>query len=1080
MTSIVPGGQAGAVGGSATTKAGVQAQLDALASAMRQIAGSASIVRGDDAPTDPLNATFELYVDPVNGVDTFAHGDFNSYDPSGATIEEQIQNKLKRITNQRMVCGYSKQRPFRTVNRAAIEAAIITSRTWFINDYRTHVDCIVVYLSAGVHVVYNNPGTGTVTSWPDNYDPSIAELIKFNPPEGGVILPRYASIQGADLRKCTIRPNYVPTTADEAADYSNRSCIFRATPSMLSFGFTFFDSWTEQRSHHLLSCFEFASRTQLDAFYAKVNTACSVGGNLDAARLVARPSEYKVVGPIEGEPAPEWDTTVSASAYIFNMSIRSNYGMAGIFVDGDKVEGLKSVVTAQFTGVSLQKDMSCWEIYSGGSWVTPTYAQYISAQPDDVRMKPARRSRHLTAINDAFVQAVSVFCIGQGVGYATDNGGEITVTNSNSSFGGCASLSKGYKRAAFPQDSNWSVNRLQVARTPSEKTGNIRRTYLGQVSELSTSPNRIVLAAALSSAISNSTTVPDILNNSGYTFRAGTQLWIENPAGPDWRAQLPGSAWNSSNPTFIELSAQPVESGGSPVLDPATAIGKRVYIRRVVDTRTPAERRWSLQLANTASSRIPERNFVIQTDPTRAGGAITRALNNTTELLLVTKTGSGPVPGPGVTRTAEITLRRGAASISYAQNTYYPKGTVVKSGNKHWQNTANTNSPTPTPEAPLWIETFVHQPSAYNTEDNNANEIPLLIFDTDTDTSEDSTTLGINWSTIFTTAGDVQNQYRRGTDYLGAHAFLVAMGISSANAHTALLPREEAARLLDPSNATDFPNAPVGGAATGRGNWAVEFRRPSILRLYGHAWEWAGWLNYSKSLPGAQQQLSSFNKFTYYFTNETGGRVVPQGSNEDGFNISPRGLEDIETGALVTVEDLDAPDIDLPTFDSDITITNLTVLGILNLTDVTTIVGAGDLFPYLPLIGAPDADITLRSLGISQGPDPNFALALNGAGKGSVVALGSGTAIDCRLGNFFKRSMAGNLTFTFTNPPATGRYSFTLEIVYTSGAITFPAGLRHLFGSPPLLATGTTYQFAISTSNAGARWLCVTLEWPTA
>ena len=72
------------------------------------------------------------------------------------------------------------------------------------------------------------------------------------------------------------------------------------------------------------------------------------------------------------------------------------------------------------------------------------------------------------------------------------------------------------------------------------------------------------------------------------------------------------------------------------------------------------------------------------------------------------------------------------------------------------------------------------------------------------------------------------------------HAFLVALGFTDTQAHAALVPQSADDRLLDPASATDFPNAPSGGAATDRGNWAIEFRRPSTLRLYGHAWEWAG------------------------------------------------------------------------------------------------------------------------------------------------------------------------------------------------------------------------------------------------
>ena len=51
------------------------------------------------------------------------------------------------------------------------------------------------------------------------------------------------------------------------------------------------------------------------------------------------------------------DTVKSASPYIFNISLRSVYGMCGMeHADGNKAGGFKSMVVAQFTGVSLQKD----------------------------------------------------------------------------------------------------------------------------------------------------------------------------------------------------------------------------------------------------------------------------------------------------------------------------------------------------------------------------------------------------------------------------------------------------------------------------------------------------------------------------------------------------------------------------------------------------------------------------------------------------------------------------------------------------------------------------------------------------
>ena len=37
--------------------------------------------------------------------------------------------------------------------------------------------------------------------------------------------------------------------------------------------------------------------------------------------------------------------------------------MCGILVDGDDTSGFRSALIAQFTGISLQKDMTCWQVY---------------------------------------------------------------------------------------------------------------------------------------------------------------------------------------------------------------------------------------------------------------------------------------------------------------------------------------------------------------------------------------------------------------------------------------------------------------------------------------------------------------------------------------------------------------------------------------------------------------------------------------------------------------------------------------------------------------------------------------------
>lgn len=924
MSQLVPADQVGSLVHLDSSQGTFRGQLATLINLVRQVAGDAAISAGNSEAADPLSAPFTLYVNPYTGSDRFVGGSFNSHESTGSD-EDVIRSKLKRIEEQRLVCGYSPQRPFRTINRAVIEAAIITSKNWYtFTDPRAHLDCVSIVLAPAGHTIHNDPGSSSTNldSWGLEKDPTVADLIAFNPATvGGVLLPRGCSLCGPDLRKTSIRPTWVPAIADEAADYSNRRAMLKVTGTGYFFGFTAMDKVGHNESHHLLDLHSPASKNELDAFYAKCVSAVGSGADLASALTTTRSTEHEIVGPINllQSPSSAWDTTSGASPYIFNCSVRSNYGLGGAFWDGDRVGGLKSMVCANFTGVSKQRDMRCWQVYENGVWVnlsnTPQdYQKYINTAPDDVRMDPARQTRHITAINDAFIQEVSVFGIGQAGMNVTDNGGEITITNSNSTFGGCAAISKGYKRAAFPKDKNWTISRIKAPLSLSEKASNIRRIYLGVITAISGS--NITLSTGLA-ADPASTTIPAVLLRDGYSLAGGTRIWIENSFGVHWRATLTSSAWSSASPAVIGITAAPLQAGtNDPIgINPTTglsfAIGQRVYVRRLVDTRTPAERRLSLLLNNTASVRMPQRNFVLQTDPQRSGGAISRVLSGDgPEVLLVSNVGTGPAAGSGVTKTAEISLRRGAANKVYTEGAFYRVGTVVRHANKHWQAKTTMTAVGVSPDPALWGETYVHMPSSFNPEDWITQEAPILILDTDTSDDASSTTLGISWSTIWTSAGSVRNQYRSGTDYLGVHALLMALGLTSGDAHAVLVPRPEAGRLLNPASSTDFPVAPTGGAATGRGNWAIEFRRPSVLRLYGHAWEWAGFGNYSKALPAVQQDMSEFNKFTYYFTNAGGGRVVPQGSNEDGYNITPRGLEDIETGATLSVDNLDGVGID--------------------------------------------------------------------------------------------------------------------------------------------------------------------------
>lgn len=149
------------------------------------------------------------------------------------------------------------------------------------------------------------------------------------------------------------------------------------------------------------------------------------------------------------------DTVTSASPYIFNISLRSVYGMCGVLADGDKASGFKSMVIAQFTGIGLQKDDNAFVLYntSTGTYDDTTVPgnETISTNSRAI-FKPTYRNFHIKAINDAFVQNVSIFAIGYAEHFVVESGGDFSVTNSNSNFGAKALVASGFRRNAFSQD----------------------------------------------------------------------------------------------------------------------------------------------------------------------------------------------------------------------------------------------------------------------------------------------------------------------------------------------------------------------------------------------------------------------------------------------------------------------------------------------------------------------------------------------------------------------------------------------------------------------------------------------------
>ncbi len=911
MTELNRAGQVNSLGHIDTIQKTFRDQIDVVSDELRQLAGNAEV------PEEALNAPYLLYVNPYTGKDTYVSGDYkDTGDPA------------QRISLQRLECGYTEAAPFRTLSRACLEAAIITSRDY--QDAASKQNALVsIVVMTGNHIIFNDKGlldsAGNFPAWEDGKVPTDAELASFNPrTRGGVILPRGASLISLDLRKTILRPNYVPTPEDEAADLSNRTSLLRVTGQCYLYGFTLRDKEGANYSHHLISGFEYANQTELDEFYSKV---LKTFGGLSAGNAVPDLGENTIVGPAPRIPTEPTDTTGSASPYVYNTSLRSEWGFCGMFADGAQAAGFKSMVVAQYTGVSLQRDLRAWQKYVAGNWVTFTdYNDLITTDPDDVRSDPKWRSFHVRTSNGSVIQEVSVFAIGQQIHHLAESGSQITITNSNSNFGGCAALAIGFQPEAAPGDTPWSIELVRRAVNPLEKTSNIKRIFLGQLEDTqSNTATTLDLTVDLTASTSDPTQ-PDLLVREDYSLEENDYVWVENPGGPDYRAQLAATPWTSSAADKIQIKTIVRTDNKSGNVNPSDADaddnvftdleGKRVYIRRLRDVRRVEERRYAIINSGGINKvRLPVRDYVIQP-----------ILGGDWDMQLQAVAGSERTEE--VNNGALIELRyskRPDADTDFDPAVYYRKADVVRKDNKHWFSTRNNYGPW---DPDGWSETYVHMEEEYAPEGYFSNAQPIITFNKDTAEAEDSLLLGNALSDTL-----VQAQLRSAVDYQGLFYLLLNLGYT----------RSQAYAFLDPQPA-DSADSDVSG-----NNWNVDFRRPTNIRLFGHAYEWAGYNNYSKALPQYQGELTANNKFTFYFTNQDGGKVYASGFNEEGLAVTPRGLEDVTTGQVLGLEEIGNPDRDIsfPTVFENLQVTdtlNIEGAEVIGLqTGLTTRVGGGEI-----------------------------------------------------------------------------------------------------------------------------------------
>ena len=187
----------------------------------------------------------------------------------------------------------------------------------------------------------------------------------------------------------------------------------------------------------------------------------------------------------------ETDTVSGASPYIFNVSMRSVWGMNGMHADGAKASGFRSMVVAQFTAVSLQKDDRAFVKYNqtsrlyegitvskvtGASLSSGSSSQSASTvyhlDPEAV-YRTGWECSHIKASNDSFIQIVSVFAIGFTRHFDARSGADYSVTNSNSNFGQLSLAASGFKKEAFTKDNRGYITSVITPRAITEVEDNI-------------------------------------------------------------------------------------------------------------------------------------------------------------------------------------------------------------------------------------------------------------------------------------------------------------------------------------------------------------------------------------------------------------------------------------------------------------------------------------------------------------------------------------------------------------------------------------------------------------------------------
>lgn len=581
-------------------------------------------------------------------------------------------------------------------------------------------------------------------------------------------------------------------------------------------------------SHHRLVCFAAIEHKnnigELSIYYNKIDgydTLLDSGGTREV-----RTSEYQYVGNIN-QP----DLVGSTSPYIFECSVLSNYGLNGLDLNGDSVDdnSFKSIVVKEFTNIAQQVDDNA----------------YQTDLTDPLEGKKYRWDSFAFKIhNNAYAQLVSCFAIAQSKQFIAQNGGEISLTNSCSDFGGISLFSDGVSKNVLEQNKGYYLlkvlppsiieNNIQYYNTAYLDPDNITSTFISFNNFLNVNPIDYIYNSYIYVVITNPVTNNNlelqskivssgvIKTNSGINVINGVAVNDENSIYKylnligDYRFET--TWYDSNNPPVGGLTAaENTEKDRRKTL----LLNANVYVKRIIDNRLDDDKHYSLIISANNSIAEPNINYVID------------QIN---------------------------------ANITSPQNKYYIAD-IRQLTNNELNNDTNYTS-----LGKIYKVTLLRG-------NKNVDGYPDILEDVKLTT--DYIDLTSNLDPRLYQPNDLINvSYdQNSVEYLTLSRLFSDFGYSSYQ--SMLLPTANSINLISRfnniSNLSIVENISSGVA--------IKFNllRPSLIRCSGHTWEWVGYRNYSTALPKLQVNLLQFSdKLKAIQTSLNGGTIYATGMDEVG------------------------------------------------------------------------------------------------------------------------------------------------------------------------------------------------------